>query len=85
MSMLTETVREVTAIRQQLVDEEARINGYLTTNQRQIQLVLEAMQGSQNAHDTRMLTALQQAEDSLKKARREIQQALTALLRVSTI
>lgn len=85
MSMLTETVREVTAIRQQLVDEEARINGYLTTNQRQMQLVLEAMQGSQNAHDTRMLTALQQAEDSLKKARREIQQALTALLRVSTI
>lgn len=85
MSMLTETVREVTAIRQQLVDEEARINGYLTTNQRQMQLVLEAMQGSQNAHDTRMLTALQQAEDSLKKARREIQQALAALLRVSTI
>ena len=85
MSMLTDTVREVVAIRQQLVDEEARINAYLRANQKQMQLVREAIQGSQNAHDTRMLTALQQGEDSLKKAQREIQQALTALLRVSTI
>ena len=72
MSMLTDTVREVVAIRQQLVDEEARINAYLRANQKQMQLVREALQGSQNAHDTRMLTALQQAEDSLKKAQREI-------------
>ena len=58
MSMLTDTVREVVAIRQQLVDEEARINAYLRANQKQMQLVREAIQGSQNAHDTRMLTAL---------------------------
>ena len=85
MSLLTDTIHEINAIRRQLEDEAARIDGYLRVNQKQMQLVREAMQGSRNSYYIRMLTALQQAEDSLKKAQREIQQALTALLRVSSI
>ena len=85
MSMLTDTLQEVNALRYQLEQEEGRIRTFLSSNQKQMQLVRESMQGSRNSYDIRMLTALQQAEDSLKKAQREIQQALTALLRVSSI
>ena len=85
MSLLTDTIHEINAIRRQLEDEKARIDGYLRVNQKQMQLVRTAIQGSRNSHDTRMLSALQQAEDSLKKAQTAIQQALTALMRVSSI
>lgn len=85
MSMLTDTLQEVNVLRYQLEQEEGRIRTFLSSNQKQMQLVRTAIQGSRNSHDTRMLSALQQAEDSLKKAQTAIQQALTALMRVSSI
>ena len=85
MSMLMDTIKEINALRQQLEQEEGRIQAFLSSNQKQMVLVRTALQGSQNSHDTKMLEALQQAEDSLKKAQKEIKQSLDALLRVSTI
>ena len=81
MSMLMDTIKEINALRHQLEQEEGRIQAFLSSNQKQMVLVRTALQGSQNSHDTKMLEALQQAEDSLKK----IKQSLDALLRVSTI
>ncbi len=85
MSMLMDTIKEINALRHQLEQEEGRIQAFLSSNQKQMVLVRTALQGSQNSHDTKMLEALQQAEDSLKKAQKEITQSLDALLRVSTI
>lgn len=85
MSMLMDTIKEINALRYQLEQEEGRIQAFLSSNQKQMVLVRTALQGSQNSHDTKMLEALQQAEDSLKKAQKEIKQSLDALLRVSTI
>lgn len=85
MSILSDTIQEVNALRYQLQQQEGYINGFLSSNQKQMQLVREALHGSNSGHDTRMLTALQQAEDSLKKAQREIQEAQAALLRIEMI
>ena len=49
MSLLTDTIHEINAIRRQLEDEKARIDGYLRVNQKQMQLVRESMQGSRNS------------------------------------
>ncbi|WP_321779772.1 hypothetical protein [Schaalia cardiffensis] len=85
MSLLRDTIQEVNALRYQLEQQEGYINGFLSSNQQQMQLVREALDGSQGGYDGKMLSSLQQAEDTLKKAQREIQQAQTALLRIEMI
>lgn len=85
MSILRDVIQEVNALRYQLQQQEGFITGFLSSNNKQMELVREALQGSRNGHDQKMLAALQQAEDSLKESLREIQEAQTALMRIEML
>lgn len=85
MSILSDAVREIGFLQNQLRDQEMIVNSFLKSNADQMRMVREGLQGSQRGHDQRMLSVLQEAEDALKKSLEQIRQASEALARVQMV
>jgi len=82
---LQDTIAHVTALQQSVQDQMRLITDFLRSNHDTINLVSTQLKGSTKGYDIQMLTALNQAETSLKSSLASLQQASTALDRVRAI
>ncbi|MBW3068519.1 hypothetical protein GZ998_03195 [Actinomyces sp. 594] len=85
MSLLQQAVAQVSHLRRQLDDQEVLISGFLRRNSEQMRQVRDALSGSNTGYDRRMMTALQQADDSLKKSLQQVRRAKDALFRIEQL
>ena len=85
MSLIQQIISEVSALQRQVQDQMRLIEDFKRTNRDNMSLVRTQLHGSSKGHDTMMVAALDRAETSLNKSTAALQQAETALRRVSAI
>lgn len=82
---LVQLLQQITALRRDVENQIQLINDFKRSNGDNIALVRTELKGSTRGHDTAMLAALEQTENSLVKSLSALQQSVAALQRVETI
>lgn len=82
---LMEIMRQISVLRRSVQDQANLINDFMKSNADTMQLVRTELTGSKKGYDQQMLTALVQAENSLKNSLTSLNLAANALDRVENV